>query len=161
MIALALGAFEDPALVGLMTGVLTLLVLASLVGWALDRRITSGAGRATVENINARIRAWWILSPIFVVSVVTGPLGSIALFSLVSFLALREFAALAPTRPADHPRCSGLLHHHAAAVLPDLDRMVRPLQHPHSGLRFIFLPSARHLRRHRRFLERRPAISGR
>jgi phosphatidate cytidylyltransferase len=93
---------EDTALVGLVTGVLTLLVLASITGWILSRRITSGAGRATVENINARIRAWWVMALLFVVAVATGMVVSILLFSLISFLALREFVTLAPTRTGDH-----------------------------------------------------------
>jgi phosphatidate cytidylyltransferase len=79
-----------------------LLVLASIVGWILSRRITSGTGRATVENINARIRAWWVMTLIFVVAVATGSTVSILLFSGVSFLALREFVTIEPTRPADH-----------------------------------------------------------
>ena len=94
--------FEDRALLILVTGILSLLVVASIVGWILSRRITGGAGRATVENINARIRAWWVMALLFVVAVTTSVAGSILLFSLVSFLALREFVTLAPTRPGDH-----------------------------------------------------------
>ena len=92
----------DRALLGLMAGVLTLLVLASITGSILSRRITSGAGRATVENVNARIRAWWVMALLFVVSVATGTVGSILLFSFISLLAFREFVTLAPTRPGDH-----------------------------------------------------------
>ena len=68
MIATSLSAFEDRALASLTTGVLTLLVLASAIGWILDRRITSGTGRATVQNINARIRAWWVMCAVFAVA---------------------------------------------------------------------------------------------
>ena len=93
---------EDKMLMRLVMGALALLVLASMTGWILSRRITSGPGLATVENINARIRAWWVMSLLFVVAVATGGLGSILLFSLISFLALREFVTLASTRPADH-----------------------------------------------------------
>lgn len=94
--------FEDKALLILVTGILSLLVVASVAGWILSRRITGGAGRATVENINARIRAWWVMALLFVVAVTTSVVGAILLFSLVSFLALREFVTLAPTRPGDH-----------------------------------------------------------
>lgn len=93
---------QDTALTGLVGGVLTLLVCASLVGWILDRRVTGTSARATIDNINARIRAWWVMASIFVVAVATGPLVSILLFTLVSFLALREFVTLVPTKPADH-----------------------------------------------------------
>jgi phosphatidate cytidylyltransferase len=94
--------FEDAALLSLIVGVLTLLVLASVVGWLLSRRVTSGPGRATVENINARIRAWWVMAVLFMIAIVTGAAGSILLFCFISFLALREFVTLARTRPGDH-----------------------------------------------------------
>ena len=93
---------EDAALNALVGGVLGLLVLASAAGWLLDRRVTSASGRATVDNINTRIRAWWVMAFLFVVAVTAGPLISILLFALTSFLALREFVTLAPTRAADH-----------------------------------------------------------
>ena len=67
----------------------------------------TAAGRATVENINARIRAWWVMAVLFVIAVPTGAVGSILLFSLISFLALREFVTLAPTGLAIIARCSG------------------------------------------------------
>lgn len=94
--------FGDSALQTLAGGVLGLLVVASIVGRMLGRRFVSGPARATVDNINARIRAWWVMAALFVIAVSTGPAGSIVLFSLVSFLALREFVTLAPTRPGDH-----------------------------------------------------------
>ena len=94
--------FEDRAFVGMVGGVLVLLVVASVAGWILSRRITAGPARATVDNINARIRAWWMMAVIFVIAVVAGRIVSIVLFSLISFLALREFVTLAPTRPGDH-----------------------------------------------------------
>jgi phosphatidate cytidylyltransferase len=92
----------DAALRALVAAVLALLVVASVTGWILSRRFTTGAGRATVENINARVRAWWVMALMFVIGVATGTIGSILLFSLISFLALREFVTLAPTRPGDH-----------------------------------------------------------
>jgi phosphatidate cytidylyltransferase len=89
------------ALLWLLTGVVGLLVLASAIGWLMSRRV-SGANRATVDNLNARIRAWWVMAAVFMVSLTTGAIGSILLFTLISFLALREFVTLTPTAPADH-----------------------------------------------------------
>jgi phosphatidate cytidylyltransferase len=94
--------FQDRALIALVGGVLALLVVGSIAGWILSLRIPSGPGRATVDNINARIRAWWMMALIFAVAVATGRVVSILLFSFISFLALREFVTLAPTRPGDH-----------------------------------------------------------
>ncbi len=93
---------HDTVWLGLMGGVLALLVLASLIGWMLSRRVTSPGGRATIDNVNARIRAWWVMAGMFLVAVGTGTVGAILLFSVVSLLALREFVTLAPTRQADH-----------------------------------------------------------
>src|SRR4029450_4853491 len=90
------------ALRSLIAGVLALLVFASIAGWILDRRVSSASARATVDNINARIRAWWVMALLFVVAVTMGTFVSILLFALTSFLALREFVTLAPTRPGDH-----------------------------------------------------------
>ena len=95
-------AFHDTALLTLIGGVLALLIVASLIGWTLSRRTLSPSGRATVDNINARIRAWWVMASVFVIAVATGGAGSILLFALLSWLALREFVTLAPTSRGDH-----------------------------------------------------------
>src|SRR5580765_8426493 len=92
----------DAALLRLVEGVLSLLVVASAAGLLMRRHVGSGPHRALVENINSRIRAWWWMASIFAMSVLTGALGSILLFTLISFLAMREFVTLAPTRRADH-----------------------------------------------------------
>jgi len=93
---------KDPALVRLVGGILALLVVASGVGAVLARRARSEAARATVANLNARIRAWWLMVGVFTIAVWTGGIGSIVLFALMSVLALREFVTLAPTRQEDH-----------------------------------------------------------
>jgi phosphatidate cytidylyltransferase len=55
-----------------------------------------------VQNLNARIRAWWMMVAVFGLAMATGGIGSIVLFALTSFLALREFITLTPTRLGDH-----------------------------------------------------------
>jgi phosphatidate cytidylyltransferase len=55
-----------------------------------------------VANLNARIRAWWVMCIIFAVAVVSGRIGSVVLFGLISFVALREFITMSPTRRGDH-----------------------------------------------------------
>jgi phosphatidate cytidylyltransferase len=92
----------DTALASLIVGVVALLIVASVAGWMMSRRSMTATARATVENINARVRAWWVMAAVFVFSVSAGAGASIVLFSLVSFLALREFVTLAPTGPGDH-----------------------------------------------------------
>ncbi|HEU4414261.1 MAG TPA: phosphatidate cytidylyltransferase [Candidatus Angelobacter sp.] len=78
------------------------LVLASFVGFVLSRRVKSEDGRASIDNLNARIRAWWIMIGIFSISFLIGPAGSMLLFAFVSLLALREYVSLISTTRADH-----------------------------------------------------------
>ena len=86
----------------LLGGVGTLLVIASLIGFVLAKRTSTDAGRATIANLNARIRAWWLMVAVFGAAVATGVIGATVLFALLSFLALREFVTLTPTRRGDH-----------------------------------------------------------
>ncbi len=86
----------------LIAGVLGLLVVASTIGYVLSRTVRSDGGRKTVQNLNARIRAWWMMVAVFGLALATGLLGTIILFALTSFLALREFITLTPTRRGDH-----------------------------------------------------------
>ncbi|MFN2569195.1 MAG: phosphatidate cytidylyltransferase [Candidatus Dormibacteria bacterium] len=58
--------------------------------------------RQVVANLNARVQAWWAMSAVFTVSLLTGRAGTIILFALISILALREFITLAPTSRGDH-----------------------------------------------------------
>ncbi|MGH7676928.1 MAG: phosphatidate cytidylyltransferase [Gemmatimonadaceae bacterium] len=83
-------------------GVAAFLVFASLVGWILALTAKSDAARATVKNLNARIRAWWVMVAVFGAAVATGGIGSIILFGVTSLLAMREFMTLAPTARTDH-----------------------------------------------------------
>lgn len=48
-----------------------------------------------------RIRSWWVMITIFAVAIVLSPVSSLVFFGLVSFLALKEFLSMVPTRRAD------------------------------------------------------------
>src|SRR5258708_22638937 len=84
---------------GVVVGV---LVIASLIGWIVGRRSREGRGKSVVENLNARIKAWWVMVLLLSGSLMFGPKLVIVLFAFVSFAALREFITLTPTRRADH-----------------------------------------------------------
>ncbi|HXT71144.1 MAG TPA: phosphatidate cytidylyltransferase [Vicinamibacterales bacterium] len=87
----------------LLLGVLALLVLASIIGRVLQARARNNdAGRSTVDNLVARIKAWWVMCGIFALTLAVGRIGSLVLFGLLSFLALREFITLTRTHRADH-----------------------------------------------------------
>jgi phosphatidate cytidylyltransferase len=83
-------------------GVIAALVFASAVGLALKRRYAANKPNAVVENLNARIRAWWIMVILIVLAFAFGKAGVIVLFAAASFTALREFMTLTPTRRGDH-----------------------------------------------------------
>ncbi|MEZ5943324.1 MAG: phosphatidate cytidylyltransferase [Planctomycetaceae bacterium] len=86
-----------------LTGVVVgLLGVSSLVGWVMSRRKLSDSARRTVENLNERTRAWWVMTAVFALALATGGIGSVVLFACSSFLALREFLTLTPTRAGDH-----------------------------------------------------------
>src|ERR1051325_10088416 len=78
------------------------LVIASTIGFIMSMRVRSEAARKVVENLNARIKAWWIMIFVLAGALMAGPKAVIILFGLTSFAALREFLTLAPTRKADH-----------------------------------------------------------
>jgi phosphatidate cytidylyltransferase len=95
-------AIHDPKLVWLYGGVLFLLLVSTVIGRILKRRHRADASRATIDNLNARIRAWWKMCAIFAAAIVVGRVGSLILFGIISFLAMREYITLVPTRPSDH-----------------------------------------------------------
>lgn len=97
-----MSVLHNIALLRLFGGLIVLLVVATIAGRVIAWRTTDERSLQTVQNLNARINAWWVMCLIFAISVVIGPIGSVILFALISFLALREFITLVPTRPADH-----------------------------------------------------------
>lgn len=92
----------DPKTLLLLEGVFVLLAVASLIGWILARRVSGDEARRTVENLNARTRAWWVMCAVFALALALGPIGSTALFAVSSFFALREYITLTLSSRADH-----------------------------------------------------------
>lgn len=69
-------------------GLFAALVAASLVGWWLARRRPS----QVVDNLNARVRAWWVMIAVGGIALWLGHSAVIVLFALLSWFSLREFA---------------------------------------------------------------------
>lgn len=92
----------DPDMLLMLGGVVVLLILSSILGLVLARRVNEESSRLVVANLNARIRSWWTMVAVFVVALATGGIGSVVLFAFLSFVALREFITLTPTRRGDH-----------------------------------------------------------
>ena len=83
-------------------GIGAILVLASLIGLILKLR-TRGTPNAVIDNLNARINAWWVMVLVIGIAFWLGTSAVILLFYAVSFYALREFMTLTPTRRSDYP----------------------------------------------------------
>ncbi|ATH79864.1 phosphatidate cytidylyltransferase [Pseudomonas sp. KHPS1] len=86
----------------LFAGIGALLLLASLVGFVLKRR-SGDQPNPVIDNLNARINAWWVMVLVIGIAFLFGNIGVVVLFYFVSFYALREFMTLTPTRRSDYP----------------------------------------------------------
>lgn len=94
---------------GAQTDLLTLLVwlgglllLASAIGFVLSRLYGTGDSAGVIENLNARIKAWWVMVFAIGLALMGGLTGVVLLFGICSFAALREFVTLMDTRRSDH-----------------------------------------------------------
>ncbi len=85
----------------LFVGIGAVLLVATVIGRLLALRAGTGA-RATVDNLNARINAWWVMAGLIGLAFVFGRHGVLVLFFGISLLALREFITLLPTRRGDY-----------------------------------------------------------
>ncbi|WP_254615866.1 phosphatidate cytidylyltransferase [Cupriavidus basilensis] len=83
-------------------GVLGVLVLASTVTALLRWRVARGGPHAVIDNLAARVSAWWWMIGVLGVAFVMGRTAIIVLFYLLSFFALREFITITTTRRGDH-----------------------------------------------------------
>jgi phosphatidate cytidylyltransferase len=86
----------------LFVGIGAVLVVASIVGWTLKTAMAKGMPHPTIDNLNARIKAWWVMVLVIGLAFVFGRPGVILLFAFISFFALREFLTLTYTRSADY-----------------------------------------------------------
>jgi phosphatidate cytidylyltransferase len=83
-------------------GIFAFLLLATSIGGILRRTLRSESSAKVIANLNSRIFAWWIMVGVFGAAVLLGKTATMVLFGFMSFLALREFITLTPTKPADH-----------------------------------------------------------
>jgi phosphatidate cytidylyltransferase len=83
----------------LLGGIFGFLLLASVASYALAARI----GRtATIDNLVARINAWWAMCLLLAGALALGRSAVVVVFALLSFWALREFITITRSRPEDH-----------------------------------------------------------
>lgn len=89
-------------LLTLVSGIFGVLIFASAIGYVLQRRFSANGPNAAVDNLNARIKAWWVMVILIGIAFIAGRAGVLILFAFCSFAALREFVTLINTRRADH-----------------------------------------------------------
>ncbi len=81
-----------------LSGVFAVLTAASLIVFSLKL----GQPDKDHSELISRIKSWWFMIVIFSAAVAINPTVSIVFFAFLSFLALKEFLSLIPTRRADH-----------------------------------------------------------
>ena len=87
----------QPAVVQALAGIFGLLVVASALVALLGPRLATAARAELV----ARIQSWWLMFFIFAVAMVLSRNVSLVFFGFVSFMALKEYFSLVPTRRVD------------------------------------------------------------
>ena len=83
-------------------GLIITVIIASSIGYGLKFKVGFSTPHAVIDNLNARINAWWVMILIIFAAAALGFYGVIGLFFVISFMALREFLSLLYIRRGDH-----------------------------------------------------------
>ncbi|ACS97880.1 phosphatidate cytidylyltransferase [Aggregatibacter aphrophilus NJ8700] len=83
-------------------GLIITLIIASSIGYGLKFKVGFSTPHAVIDNLNARINAWWVMILIIFAAAALRFYGVIGLFFVISFMALREFLSLLYIRRGDH-----------------------------------------------------------
>ena len=83
-------------------GLIITLIIASSIGYGLKFKVGFSTPHTVIDNLNARINAWWVMILIIFAAAALGFYGVIGLFFVISFMALREFLSLLYIRRGDH-----------------------------------------------------------
>lgn len=86
----------------LLFAVFGILMVATLVAAYLKRRFGDGPNALVVDNLVARINAWWAMVALLAIAMLFGRAGAVILFAILSFAAMREFLTLTEKSRADH-----------------------------------------------------------
>lgn len=91
----------------LLGGVFSVLIFATVVASVLKQRARGDAPDPVIENLVARINAWWAMVALLAIAMFFGRAGAVILFALLSFAAMREFLTLTAKSRADHYALAG------------------------------------------------------
>lgn len=86
----------------LLAVILVALSIATLIAVLMSRRENLSAEAAMLQRFQHKLRVWWMMTAILVIGFLLHFVGTVLLFGLVSFWALREFITMTPTRRGDH-----------------------------------------------------------
>ncbi|MDR3393908.1 MAG: phosphatidate cytidylyltransferase [Parasulfuritortus sp.] len=78
-------------------GIFALLVIASVIVTVLRRRYPE----RDYTELTARVNSWWVMASVFAAAMALSPTLSLFFLGFVSFMALKEYFSLVPTRRAD------------------------------------------------------------
>ena len=81
----------------MMAGLYGLLVIASTVTFILRR----SNPKKDYTELSQRINSWWVMVTMFTAAIVLSKNVSLVFFAFISFLALKEYFSIIPTRHAD------------------------------------------------------------
>jgi len=87
----------QPNVAWALSGIFVLLVVATLIIYAMkfaDRE-------KDYRELQSRIHSWWVMAALFTIAFLADRTVALIFFGLVSFLALKEYLSLIPTRRAD------------------------------------------------------------
>ena len=95
-------AFHDQKMMILFGSAILFLLVLRAIATFLKSRSDSDSSRATVENLNSRLRAWWKMCFVFILCLLFGRITPLVIFGVISFMAMREYMTLVPTHRSDH-----------------------------------------------------------
>lgn len=89
-------------LIKVFTGLIALLSLATVTTLFLKKRQTATLGGSSINNeLQLRINSWWVMIGVFGISLFFGPMATIYLFAILSFISLKEYFSMTSTRKCD------------------------------------------------------------
>jgi phosphatidate cytidylyltransferase len=86
-----------PGLTACVIGMFVILVAGTIAPIVLKRL----RPEKDYDELTKRVRCWWVMVAVFVVALLVGRVVSICLFAFMSFLALKEYVSIIPTRRVD------------------------------------------------------------
>ena len=87
----------SPTLLTALGGIFGLLIVASAIIWALKR----AKPEKDFTELVQRTKSWWLMAAIFTAALLVNRVAALVFLGIVSFLALKEYLSIIPTRRAD------------------------------------------------------------